>query len=72
MSIVCIHVPDSVTFSTPKHVSLREESERHKKDRIRCRRGWQCGNNGLMKEAARPSGVMEPVRGSRNIVAQIS
>jgi hypothetical protein len=42
MSIVCIHVTDSVAFRTTEPLSVAEESER---DRIRRRRRWQRGNN---------------------------
>jgi hypothetical protein len=69
-----------VAFSTPESLLLRQESERHEGDRIRRRRRWRRGNNGLTNRKLRGrvmtwkrhSGVVEPVRGSRNIGAQIS
>jgi hypothetical protein len=77
MSIVCIHVTDSVALSPTEPLSLGKESERHEGDRIRRRRRWQCGNNGLMSRKLRGpvmtwkrySGVVEPVCISRNIDA---
>jgi hypothetical protein len=72
MSIVCIHVTDSVAFGTPEPLSLGEESERREGDRIGRRRRRQRGNNGLTNRTLRGpvmtwkrhSGVVEPVRRS--------
>jgi hypothetical protein len=69
LSIVCIHLTEAVALSPTEPLSLGDESERRDGDRIRRRRRWQYGNNGIMSRKLcgpvmtwkRYSGVVEPV-----------